>query len=443
MTWFIDFLNGLPIDNPLLKTATHITISIALIILFGFLLTRLTNLLKLPNVTGYIIAGILIGPYCFNLIPQSVIEGTQFLTNIALAFIAFSVGEYFKLETLKKSGLKILILTLFEALMASLLVFIVMFFIFHLPVAFCIVLAALASATAPASTIMTIKQTKAKGDFVDTLLQVIALDDVVSLVAYSIAISIAVASIGSGSGSGFNIADVILPIVWNLLMIILGGVLGFALKFLLKKGSNDNRLIIVLCTLFLFCGIAGMLNVSPLLGCMVLGTVYINITNDSELFLQVNYFSPPILLIYFVRSGLSFQLDSLFSGGNFGTAPLIVVAVVYFFIRIIGKYLGAFAGCQVIKKTKTTRNYMGLALIPQAGVALGLAEMGGSIIGGEAGAALKTIIIASSVLYELVGPACAKLSLYLSKSYSTKLEDVVPDEEIENLEPTEEPKNEV
>ena len=158
-----------------------------------------------------------------------------------------------------------------------------------------------------------------------------------------------------------------------------------------------------------------------------MGTVYINITDDDKLFKQLNYFSPPLLLLFFVRSGLNFKLDVLVnSSGSIGTTPLIVIGILYFFFRIVGKYAGAFLGCLAVGKPKETRNYLGLALIPQAGVAIGLAALGARTLGGDDGVALNTIILASSVLYELIGPACAKLALYLSHSYSTKLEDLAP-----------------
>ena len=197
-----------------------------------------------------------------------------------------------------------------------------------------------------------------------------------------------------------------------------------------KKRSTDNRLIISVALLLAFCGICAVMDISPLLGCMSMGMVYINVTGDDKLFKQLNYFNPPILLLFFVRSGLNFDLGALFSTSSLGTIPLIVVGVGYFFVRIIGKYFGAFFGCMIAKKPKEVRNYLGLALIPQAGVAIGLAALGARTIGGETGNALNTIILASSVLYELIGPACAKLSLYLSKSYSNKLEQIVPAEEL-------------
>lgn len=401
-----------------------VIISVALMLFLAFLMTRITKKLKLPNVTAYILTGIIIGPFCLNMIPHEVVEGTEFLPDIALAFIAFSTGEFFKLSTLKKNGLKVVVITLFEALLATFLVFIFSFFVLKLNLAFSIVLAALASATAPASTVMTIRQTNSKGDFVDTLLQVVALDDIVGLMAYSIAVSIAVSSI---SNVAFSAMNVIKPLLSNFGTMALGGLFGWFLKLLLnEKRSKDNRLIVSIAMIFAYCGVCALIDVSPLLGCMSMSTVYINLTGDDKLFKQLNYFSPPILLLFFVRSGLSFDLGSLVhASGSVGSTPLLLIGVIYFIVRILGKYFGAYMGCLATKKPKKVRNYLGLALIPQAGVAIGLAALGARTLGGEAGNALQTIILASSVLYELLGPACGKLSLYLSGSYSNKIEDIV------------------
>ena len=406
-------------------TATVI-ISIAIMLFCGFAMTRLTKLLKLPNVTAYITVGILIGPFCLDLIPGSVIEGTDFLSDIALAFIAFSVGEFFKLNTLKKNGAKTVVITIFEAISASALVFVLTFFILRLDIVLCVVLSALAAATAPTSTAMTIRQTKAKGNFVDTLLQVIALDDVLSLIAFSIALSIAGAFLADGAS--ISAGTVITPIIVNIGIMILGGFFGFFLKVLMpKKRSVDNRLIILISTLFLFCGLCALLDISPLLGCLAMGMIYINVSDDDKLYKQINYFSPPIMLLFFVRSGLNLKLDSLFTPtGTTGSVPIIVIALLYFAIRMVGKYGGAFLGASIIKADKNVRNYVGLALIPQAGVAIGLAAMADRTLGGTMGENIQTIILASSILYELIGPACAKLSLYLSGSISDKIEDIAP-----------------
>lgn len=402
--------------NHLSQTSTVpvVIISVAIMLLAGFLATRITKLIKLPNVTAYILVGILLGPFCLKAVPDYVITGMDFISDIALAFIAFSMGEFFRFSTLKKNGAKVVAITLFEALAASVLVFILTFFILRLGLPFSIILAALASATAPASTMMTIRQTKAKGDFVDTLFSVVALDDVVSLVAFSVAISVALASLGGG----FSAADVLVPIAFNIMMIAIGIGGGFLLKFLMAKRSNDNRLIVSIALLFAICGIGAAVDVSPLLGCMAMGTVYINFTGDDKLFKQLNYFSPPILLLFFVKSGLGFRLDALVDvQHSIGGVPLLVIGILYFIVRIAGKYGGAFLGCLITKKAKPVRNFLGLALVPQAGVAIGLAALGARILGGETGSMLQTIILSSSILYELIGPALAKLSLYLSGSY--------------------------
>ena len=266
-----------------------VIISVALMLFSGFAMTRLTKLARLPNVTGYILAGILIGPYVLNLVPQRIIDGTDFLSDIALAFIAFSTGEFFKLSVLKKSGMKVVWITIFEAVLASVFIFILTFLVLRLELAFSIVLSALASATAPASTMMTIRQTGAKGDFVDTLLQVVALDDVVGLVLYSIAISVALASLSGASGFSFETLGK--PVLLNLLVLALGSAFGLFMKLLMpQKRSKDNKLIISVALLFAFCGVCALLDISPLLGCMMMGTVYTNIADDDKLFKQLNYF---------------------------------------------------------------------------------------------------------------------------------------------------------
>ena len=418
-----------------ISPTAQVIIAISIMLFAGFALTRVTKLLKLPNVTAYIVAGIIIGPFCLDLIPETVIEGTDFISDIALAFIAFSVGEFFKLSSLKQNGLKNLVIMLFEALAAALLVFVLTFFILGLDPIFSIVLSALAAATAPTSTAMTIRQTGAKGEFVNTVLQVIALDDVFSLIAFSIALSVAGSMLSTDGANSLSVSTVIMPIIINIGVMILGAFFGFFLKLLMpKKRSTDNRLIILISMLFVFCGICVLLDISPLLGCITMGMVYINVTKDDKLYKQINYFSPPIMLLFFVRSGANLQINSLFSPtGDTGAVPIIVIAILYFIVRMIGKYGGAFLGGLITKSPKPTRNFLGLALIPQAGVAIGLAAMAARTLGGEVGENLQTIILASSILYELIGPACAKFSLHLSGALNQNIEDIAPVVETDEL----------
>ena len=321
---------------------------------------------------------------------------------------------------------------------ASVLTFSVLYFVLHLHIAFCITVAALAAVTAPTSTAVTIRQTGAKGEFVDTLLQTIALDDIIGLVLFSVATSIAASQL-SADGT-VAASDVWMPLAKNAGAFVLGGLFGLLMKLLMPTGrSTDNRLIISIAVLSAFCGVCALFDISPLLGCMSMGTVYINTTEDQKLFKQLGYFSPPILLLFFVRSGINFDFGALFAKSDIvGGTPLVFVAVLYLLLRMAGKYIGAFVGCVVTKKSKKTRNYLGLALTPQAGVSIGLAALGARTVGGETGQALQTVIVAAGVLYELIGPALAKLALYLSGSYTDKLEELVPlGEEAKHLTPTE------
>ena len=396
------------INNP----TAEIIISIALILMGGFAMTRITKRLRLPNLTAYIVVGVLLGPVCFDLIPQKVIEGTEFISDISLAFIAFGVGEFFKISALKRCGAAAAAITVIEAVVVSGAMFCILYFVLKLDPALSVVLSALAAATAPTSTMMTIRQTKARGAFVDTLLQVMAFDNVVSLIAYSAAISAALALVSNV----FDTSAVLLPIVKNIGAIILGAAFGCLLKLFLGKHSTDNRLIIAVALLFAFCGICAILDVSPLLGCMTIGTVYINLTGDNKLFLQLAYFSPPLLLIFFVRSGLNFDFASLTGGGVFGGVPLWLIGIVYFAVRLITKYAGAFIGSAILRRPSEIRNFLGLALIPQAGVAIGLAALGARSLGGDLGEALETVVVFACILYEFVGPPLARLSLALSHS---------------------------
>lgn len=397
-----------------LSLAPKIIITVSLMLIAGYGFSRVAKLLKLPNVTGYIVAGIVIGPFCLNLTPKSVIDGMGFLADVSLSLIAFGTGEFFKISTLKKSGAKNVVLTLFESLFASAAVFAVAYLL-GAGLAFSAVMGALAAATAPASTMMTIRQTKAKGEFVDTLLQVVALDDAVGLIAFSAAISVATASL-CGTVSA---AIVVKPIIYNIVALISGGLLGALLKLLIGKHSTDSRLIIAVTVLMGFSGACACFDVSPLLGCMAMGGVYMNLTDDEKLFKQIRRFSPPVLLLFFVRSGANFNLSSIFSAkSSVGAVTLGAFAAIYFAVRIFGKYSGAYVGALATDKSKAVRNYLGLALIPQAGVAIGLASFAARTVGGELGSNIETVILASSVLYELIGPMAAKLSLYLSHSYA-------------------------
>jgi len=385
-----------------LSETTTVLLSLAIILFAGFGVSRLTKLLKLPNVSGYIIAGILIGPCVLKLVPTTTVASMGFVSDIALAFIAFGVGKFFKKEILRRAGGKVVLITIFESLLAGILVTISTKFLFNLSWDFALLLGTIATATAPASTMMTINQYKAKGDFVNTLLQVVALDNVICLLTFSLTTAI----VSSTEAGSVGVLEIVLPIAYNLASILIGFVFGWILSKLIAKRGQHNRLIVVSAMLLTLAGLCGIVSVSPLLGCMVFGATYINLTNDQELYDNINNFTPPIMAIFFVVSGMNLNLTSFATAGMIG--------MVYLLVRIVGKYFGAYFGSLITKKDKNTRNYLGLALIPQAGVAIGLAFLGKRMLPETYGNLLLTIILASSVIYELVGPVCAKASLFLS-----------------------------
>ena len=263
------------------NTETIILITLSIVLLSGFLLTRLTKLISLPNVSGYIIAGILIGPHCLHIIPESIVNNMAFVSDIALAFIAFGVGRFFDKDTLKQTGRSVIIITLFESLLAGLLISAVMYFIFKLNLSLSLLLGAIATATAPASTVMTINQYHARGEFVTTLLQIVALDDVVCLLVFSAAAAV-VNALEFGS---VTVSSVAMPIIYNVAAMGVGFLFGEILnKLIVPSRTNDNRLIIVTAMLLGLSGICSIFDVSPLLSCMIFGAVYMNKTRDKNLY---------------------------------------------------------------------------------------------------------------------------------------------------------------
>ena len=380
---------------------TRVLLILSVILFAGFIMTRLTNTLNLPKVSGYIMAGILIGPCGLNLIPVDIIGHMGFVSDLALAFIAFGVGKFFKKEVLLKTGSRIIIITLFEALLAGVLVTLFCVGVFRMEWNFALILGAIATATAPASTMMTINQYKAKGEFVNTLLQIVALDDVVCLLAFSIVAGIA----GRTGEEEVTMSTLLMPVVYNILALGLGFFCGYFLsRLLIPARSKDNRLILAIAMLLGISGICASLDISPLLSCMIFGAAYINLTSDKKLYRQINNFTPPVMSIFFIVSGMNLDLTALTTVGAVGLA--------YFIVRIIGKYLGTYISCLITGTSREIRNYMGLALIPQAGVAIGLAFLGQRLLPEEMGKLLLTIILSSSVLYEMVGPCL----LYTSPS---------------------------
>ena len=432
-------LNALGITGGM-AIASGIVLSLGIILILGFLMTRLTKLLKLPNVIAYLLVGILIGPSLIDLIPSEFISRTSFISDVALVFVAFTAGEFFKFDAIKKSLGKAIAITVIESVVTFALMFGLCFLIFK-EVPFALVLASLASATAPTSTIMTIKQTGSKGHYVTTLLEVLALDGVIALILYTISISIFMGTAASGGALSF--ADIAWPLFKMIICLIIGVAFGFALKFLISsKRTTGNRLIIVVAVLLLFCGVCSLFGQSPLLGGIAIGTIYTNLckTKDEEkVFAQVNYFMPPIMLIFFVRSGMSLDFSVFGQSSTLTAVPFIVIVLIFLVVRFAGKYGGTFLGGIATAQPKETRNYLGFGLIPQASVAIALATMASMTIGslpdqekyGKYATALLFIVLASSIIFELIGPVLAKLGLYLSRSYGHEdINEVAPVKDI-------------
>lgn len=381
-----------------------ILLALCIILVAGFLFTRLTNLFRLPKVTGYIIVGVLIGPWVLKLIPQTLVEHMDFVSDIALACIAFGVGKYFKLGEMGKTGKGILLITVMEALTAGVFVTAVTYLLFRTTFDFALLLGAVSTATAPASTIMTIKQYHAKGEFVRVLLQVVALDDAVCLLAFSCASAIAAADFGGGISAG----QLILPVIYNICALLLGaGCAAVLSRIITPSRSKDSRLILLLAGLLGISGLCSLVNVSPLLACMLFGAVYANLRKeDKRIFKQLDNFTPPVMALFFIESGMKLDVSSLKTAG--------LIGVVYFLVRIVGKYAGSFISCRMAHMDKNICRYLGLGLIPQAGVSIGLAALGQRILPPAMGNQLLTIILSSSVLYEMIGPACAKFAIFRS-----------------------------
>ena len=431
-------LDALSITGEGIRITSGIVISLGIILILGFLMTRLTKLFKLPSVIAYLLVGILIGPSIINLIPMDFISRSSFISDVALVFVAFTVGEFFKFNVIKKSLGKSIVITIIESIITFIIVFGVCFLIFK-EVPFSLVLASLASATAPTSTIMTIKQTGSKGQYVTTLLEVLAFDGVIALILYTISISI---FMGTADGA-LSFTDVAWPLFKMIICLIIGIAFGFALKFLISsKRTTGNRLIIVVAILLLFCGICSLFGQSPLLGGIAIGTVYTNMRkskDEEKVFAQVNYFMPPIMLVFFVRSGMSLDFSVFTQSNTLSVVPFIVIVLIFLVVRFIGKYGGTFVGAVVTSQPKESRNYLGFGLIPQASFAIALATMASMTISsladqdkyGKYATALLVIVLASSIIFELIGPVLAKLGLYLSHSYGQDdIDEVVPESAI-------------
>ena len=332
----------------------------------GLLFTRIMKFVGLPNVTGYLIAGLLIGPHVLNLVTTESLDVIEIITTVALGFIAFSIGSSFKIEHLKELGKSIVSITFIQALGAVILVDIALIVIgTDLPIA--LTLGAIATATAPAATLMVVRQYQAKGVVTNTLLPVVAFDDAIGLMVFSISFSVAKV-LANGTELTVN-AILIEPLIEIVLSLVIGGALG-ALAALVSRffKSRSNRLTVILVAVFAGLSVSKLLGLSDLLVCMMIGALYANLFPSSIPTLDVlDRWTYPLYMLFFVISGAELDITVIPTVG--------VIGIVYLIARSLGKYLGAMLGAKVVKADKNVQKYLGLTLLPQAGVAIGMAQM--------------------------------------------------------------------
>jgi len=385
---------------------------LSLILLAGLFLARIVNVFKLPNVTGYILAGMLIGPSFLGIIPREAVSSFNIISEAALGFIAYSIGGELSIKHLRRMGSSILVITLTESLGAVLVVIAAMVLIFKQPLPFSFMIGSIAAATAPAATIMVIRQYNAKGPLVDTLFPVVALDDAVAIMVFGIAVGISQSLPMASAGV---IASVLLTGRLILEIFIALG-LGFCVGLFLSVISrylrgHDALLSFAIACIFLTIGVASYFNVSSLLACLALGAAVTNLVYRSDRVLSViDRFTPPIFVSFFAISGADLQISVLRQVG--------LLAIGYVIFRMIGKVLGAYLGAKWTNAPAVVQKYLGLALAPQAGVAIGLSLVAEKALPGT-GIVLRNIILGSTVIYELIGPVIAKQALVMAGEISS------------------------
>ena len=408
--------------------AASIFLSLSIALLSGLLLSRLAKKVQLPAVTAYLIAGVLIGPFVLGAlnipgigITADQIEGFGIISDLALGFIAFAMGNEFRLSQLKKIGVQATVIGVFQAIFTTIIVDIVLIGLhFLMPdklsLGSAIVLASVATATAPAATLMVVKQYKAKGPVTDILLPVVALDDAVGLVVFAISFGVA-KSISTGS---VDVLSVVLePVIEVVLSLGLGAVMGLLFNVCEQHfHSRSKRMAVSVTFVMMTVAISSLsFHVGPvhvafssLLACMMLGTVFCNLCEVSEeLMERADRWTTPILILFFVISGAEFEL-SVFTEG-----AVVIIGIVYIISRSIGKYYGAGISARMTKCEPNIVKYLGITLLPQAGVALGMASK--AIELGADGAIVRNITLFAVLIYEIIGP-------YLTKQALTKAGDI-------------------
>ncbi len=416
----------------------NVLLSIALAVIIGLLMTRIAKPLGLPAVTAYLVTGVLIGPYCLGRLgiegigfaSMEAVEGLNLISQVALGFIAFSIGNEFRLSSLKKTGRQATIVGIVQGLVAAAFVdvaLIALHFILggnKLSIPAAITLGAIATATAPAATLMVVRQYKAKGKLTDILLPVVALDDAVGLVVFAVSFGIAKAM----SSGAFDMVSILVePLLEIVLSLGLGAVMGMILTELEKLfNSNSNRLSLTIGFVFLTVALSMMkfdlggvhVGFSSLLVCMMLGTMFCNMCPLSEdLMEKSERWTAPLYVLFFVISGAELELSV------FSDIAVVGIGVVYILFRSIGKIVGAYSSCKAAGCDDNVTKYLGITLLPQAGVALGMCLTAAEL--GADGVIIRNIILFSVLVYELVGPAMTKNALMKAGDIQPKSDEVL------------------
>lgn len=416
----------------------EILLMIAVALFAGLMMTRIMNIFRLPDVTAYLIAGVLIGPCVLGKLGVPGLGFTDFesvdqlglLSDVALGFIAFAIGHEFSLSALKQTGRQAIIIGILQAVITTVVVDIVLVGIHMinpeiLSIPAAITLGAIAAATAPAATLMVVRQYKAHGPVTDVLLPVVALDDAVGLAVFAI-------SFGAAQSMQNATSDVLSLIIEPLFEIVFSLALGALVGFILSKiekyfHSNRNRIALITGSLILTVALSqitfniGRFHVgfSSLLVCMMLGTIFCNVCPLSdELMNSADKWSNPILILFFVLSGAALQFEV------FSSVSVIIIGVVYILSRSFGKYFGAKISANIAKSPEMVKKYLGITLLPQAGVALGMCTTASRVLG-EDGNLIRNIILFAVLVYELIGPSLTKMALTKAGDITEKSGEVL------------------
>ncbi|MBQ7131111.1 MAG: cation:proton antiporter [Oscillospiraceae bacterium] len=374
---------------------------IGIMLISALVCGRIAKKLGLPNVTGYLIAGLVLGPYLTGVISEKNVENISIVSEMALAFIAMSIGAEFRLSYFKRVGIAPVIIAILEGMLAVVFVFFG-FLLAGCSIPFALVISAIAAATAPASTIMVIRQYNAKGPVSETLLSVAAIDDAVALVAFGFAVTIAKVI---NTGGSQNIVLSILQPIWEVLLSLIIGAAAAVLMLVPMRyfKKKSNRLCISIAFIFVANSLAEYFGASALLTCMMFGAVLANITEQSDMMFAVtDSITPPIYLLFFVVSGAQLDVRIITSIG--------VLGVIYLIARVLGKFAGAYLGAVICKSPKSVKKYLGFTLIPQEGVAIGLSLAAVSVVP-EYADKIRAIILCATMIYELTGPVISKITL--------------------------------